>query len=128
MHHEGKRPAGALLVDRPPGRALMGGLAERRRPGQRQHIEIELTGRVLPAVLRRPFLLRPVLCRPLLGERDDGENEKKTQGNGSGLHRLVDAMTEHLTPHLAPGTKRKFSLVNSSRKLYRRTENNTRTK
>src|SRR6185437_3774705 len=118
MHYEGKRPSGALLINRAPGRALMRRFAKRRRPGQRQDIEIKLAGRILPTVL----------LRSILGERDDGENKKKAQGNGSSLRRLTDTTTEHRTLPLAPGTKRKWALVNSSRKPYLKFENTSRTK
>src|SRR6185437_5163064 len=128
MHYEGKRPSGALLINRAPGRALMRRFAKRRRPGQRQDIEIKLAGRILPTVLLRSILRRPILLRSLLGERDDGENKKKAQGNGSSLRRLTDTTTEHRTLPLAPGTKRKWALVNSSRKPYLKFENTSRTK
>ena len=54
VHPEGERPPpvalGLLVAAR---RAALGGLrAIRRRPRQRQHVEIESTRRVLPAVLR----------------------------------------------------------------------------
>src|SRR6266576_3147248 len=50
MHDEGKWPLSALLLR---GRSTLARrVAERRRPGQRQHIEIELPGPVLPEILR----------------------------------------------------------------------------
>ena len=49
MHDEGKWPLPALLLR---GRSTLSRrVAERRRPGQRQHIEIELAGLVLAPVL-----------------------------------------------------------------------------
>jgi hypothetical protein len=50
VHDEGVGPRRALLLRRRA--ALARRLAERWRPGQRQHIEIELTGLVLAPVLR----------------------------------------------------------------------------
>src|SRR5882762_5187229 len=50
MHDERKWPLSALLLR---GRSTLARrVAERRRPGQRQHIEIELPGPVLPGILR----------------------------------------------------------------------------
>ncbi len=51
VHDEGIGPRRALLLRRRP--ALARRLAKRRRPGQREHVEIELAGLVLAPVLRR---------------------------------------------------------------------------
>ena len=114
VHHEGKRPPGALLVGRPAGGALLSALlsaflrrlAIGRRPRQRQHIEIEAAGLVLLAVLRRP-----VLAWIALGQRDDGEKEDETQGNSGGACRPFDAMTKHGHPlALTPADENKSEI------------------
>src|SRR5262249_61962008 len=51
VHDEGIGPRAALLLRRRA--ALAGGFAERRRPGERQHVEVELPGLILAAILRR---------------------------------------------------------------------------
>src|SRR6185312_1352563 len=54
-HHEGERPAAALGLLRPtPAAAFLPAFAEGRRPGQRQHVEVELARCVLSAVLGGP--------------------------------------------------------------------------
>src|SRR6185437_5580477 len=53
MHHEGKWPPAALGLRTPAIAALLRLLAERRRPRQRQHVIVEIAGRILPSVLRR---------------------------------------------------------------------------
>jgi hypothetical protein len=75
----------------------MRGLAIGRRPGQRQHVEIELAGRVLPAVLRKAALGLAVLR-----QRDDGEKEQEAQGNGGGLRHPANAMTKQIAKHWTP--------------------------
>jgi hypothetical protein len=49
VHDEGVRPRAALLLRRRA--ALAGGLAERRRPRERQHVEVELSGLILAPIL-----------------------------------------------------------------------------
>src|SRR2546430_15768544 len=51
--HEGMRPPPALDLRAPAAAALRRLLAEGGRPRQRQHVKIELTGGILPAILRR---------------------------------------------------------------------------
>src|SRR5262249_39420579 len=51
VHHERVGPHAALLLRRRA--TLAGGLAERRRPGERQQVEVELSGLILAAILRR---------------------------------------------------------------------------
>ena len=53
VHDEGIGPAAALLLRRRSGARSPRRLAVRRRPGQRQHVEVELAGLVLATVLRR---------------------------------------------------------------------------
>ena len=68
VHHKRVGPRPALLLR---GRsALAGRLAERRRPGQRQHIEVELAG----------FVLAPILCRGDVGAADE---ERHSNGGKS---------------------------------------------
>src|SRR3972149_588680 len=111
MHHEGKRPPAQWHFLRPDSRphlsaflrTLLHGLAIRRRPGQRQHIETEAAGLVLPQILRRQVLRRQVLRRQVLSrlvlrERDDGEQEDETDGNRGGARRLLEAMAKHGGP------------------------------
>jgi hypothetical protein len=98
MHHEGIRPGDtALRIGRPVDGTLAGLLAKTWRPGQREHVEIELAGRVLaPVLLRQAAHRHPVRRRVgVLSERE-GCDEKAE--NGRGDNRAVQDGSEHGTP------------------------------
>ncbi len=71
MHDEGVGPAAALLVRL--AAALFGVLAERRRPRQRQHIEIELARLVA-------LLLALLFLRGCGAERDGEQKDCECSG------------------------------------------------
>src|SRR4029078_10656723 len=80
MHDEGVGPAAALLARLPA--ALLGFLAERWRPRQRQHIEIEFARLVALRALRRALLL---LCGRG-AERDGGQKDRNCSGAKDDTH------------------------------------------
>src|SRR5262245_9738541 len=67
MHHEREWPVATLILR--GCSTLARRIAERRRPGQRQHIEVELPGPVLPTILRQ---------RQAGGEHHDDNNGERT--------------------------------------------------
>src|SRR5260221_12308559 len=99
MHHERKRPAGTLLVWGPVGSAVLRGLAIRRRPRQRQNIEVELARFTLTTVL---------------SECDDGENKGEAESHGGNMRQPVNAMTAHARPNVDTRTNRKLIRLNGS--------------
>src|SRR6476646_900300 len=77
MHHERVGPRPALLLGRRS--TLARPLAERRRPGQRQYIEVELAG----------FVLAAILCRCDIGAADEDRqrNGGKSHATSNSNHR-----------------------------------------
>src|SRR4051812_7168452 len=70
MDHERIGPRSTLLLVRPIGSTIAGRLTKRRRPGQCQNIEIELTGLVLTSILRG--------SKPGREQKNNGERDRLT--------------------------------------------------
>ena len=82
----GARPRGALVA------ALLDRGAVGRRPGQRQHVEIEAPGRVG----------RPLLRRRALGRAPRGEGEDEAEGEEKAAQRAKDGDGSWNAPELLP--------------------------
>ena len=129
VHHEGIGPRPALLLRRRA--TLAGRFAERRRPGQRQDIEVELTGLVLapvrsggvsgslpPATRRKPPMQRRPAARipatrtmnaPIPDEgRETISQDVRTfqEQNGNKQQARVGSRVTRLSRDAQPGMKR----------------------
>src|SRR5262245_11595454 len=83
MHHEREWPVATLILR--GCSTLARRIAERRRPGQRQHIEVELPGSVLPTILRQ---------RQAGGEHHDDNNGERTTEKRQTGH-AIPPLTQH---------------------------------